>query len=124
MINQNTGQLIADGFMRQECCNRRIHTAGKRTDHLAATNLLPDRLDCLFAIGAHGPARLHTDDTMNEVLKKFCTVRCMHDFRVELHAVIFALLVSDSRKGAFGEVPIMVKPSGSDVTRSPWLIQT
>jgi hypothetical protein len=51
-------------------------------------------------------------------------VRRVHDLRVELHAVELALLVADAAKGALGEVATISKPSGSFVTRSPWLIQT
>src|SRR5690606_6619261 len=70
VINQNTGQLITNSFMREKRCNGRIHTTGKRADHFAATDLLTDRFDSLFAICAHSPARLYADDTMNEVLQQ------------------------------------------------------
>ena len=40
MIYKHTGQLLADRLGQQNCCNRRIHTAGKCTQHLAVSNLL------------------------------------------------------------------------------------
>ncbi|SPU77255.1 Uncharacterised protein [Brucella suis] len=36
---------------------------------------------------------------MNEILQQLCTVRRVHNFRMELHAVIFALLIRNNRVG-------------------------
>src|SRR5690606_35600732 len=67
-------------------------------DNLTAADLLADGFDGLFAISTHRPTGLHADNAMNEVLKELCAVRRVHDFRMKLHAVIFALLIRNNGK--------------------------
>jgi hypothetical protein len=60
-----------------------------------------------------------------KVADQFGAVRRVHHFRVELHGVDAALHRRRWRKGAPADVALTVrKPSGSLVTRSPWLIHT
>src|SRR5690606_13097009 len=98
VVDENAGELVPNGFVGQKGCNGGINATGKRADDLAAADRLTDRFDRLFAVGAHRPPRLHADDTMNATLQDLGAIRRMHNFRMELHAVIFALFIGNSCK--------------------------
>ena len=89
-----------------------------------APDLRADALDRLVAEGRHGPVAAAADDVAHEVADQQRAVRRVDDLRVELHAVEAPRLVGDDREGRVRRHRQRSKPSGSLVTRSPWLIQT
>uniref|UniRef100_A0A0N4ZGT3 NAD-specific glutamate dehydrogenase n=1 Tax=Parastrongyloides trichosuri TaxID=131310 RepID=A0A0N4ZGT3_PARTI len=98
-VHEDTGQLIANSFMDKQCCNGRIHTAGKRADNFAFADLFADLGDLLVAIGGHGPVAGQARHAVGEVLQQLGAARGVHHLGVELHAVDLARLIGDGGEG-------------------------
>ncbi|MNC51056.1 hypothetical protein D3C75_1003330 [compost metagenome] len=58
MVDEHTGQLVADGLVKQNGYNGGVHTAGERTQHLLLANLLADAFDRIFNEGFHAPVAM------------------------------------------------------------------
>ena len=97
VIYEYAGQLIANGFVQQNSGYRRIHPAGKSTNHMRITNLFADRVDCFFAIGAHCPVTFEAGK-LNEILIKLLAVRGVMDLGVELHCIEMARSIGRNSK--------------------------
>ena len=99
VIDIDTGELIADGFVDQHRRDRRVDAAGKTTDDAARADLIANLFDHLLAIGGHGPSRLDAADLVHEIGIELGAVGRVHDFRVELHGPDAALLIGDHGEG-------------------------
>ncbi|MNL78279.1 hypothetical protein D3C87_2046250 [compost metagenome] len=55
MVDEHTGELVADGLVEQNGHNGGIHTAGEGAQHLVAAYLLADAFDRIFNEGFHAP---------------------------------------------------------------------
>src|SRR5690606_17682993 len=95
VVDEDAGEALADRFMDQDSCNRRIDAARKRADYAAVTDLLADRFDRLLAVGLHGPVASKSSNAVNEVRKELRSVRRMDHLRVELDSIEAALFVGD-----------------------------
>ncbi|MNX96311.1 hypothetical protein D3C86_1286230 [compost metagenome] len=98
-VDEDAGQLIADGFVDQDGGDGAVHPARQAADHLGRTDLLADLGDLLVAIGGHGPVAGQASDAVGEVLQDHGAARGVHHLRVELHAVDLALLIGDGGIG-------------------------
>jgi hypothetical protein len=58
VIDEDAGQLIADGLVDQDGGDGAVDTARQPADHLGVAHLLADLADRLVAIGGHGPVAL------------------------------------------------------------------
>ena len=55
VVDEDTGELVADRLVDQHRRDRGIDAAGEATDHPALADFLPDPLDRLVAEGRHRP---------------------------------------------------------------------
>ncbi len=94
-IDEDTSELIANGFVDQDRGDGGIHAAGETADHLALADLRADLLDLALAEGMHVPLGLDAGDVDDEVLVHLRAARRVDDFGVELDSVELALLVRD-----------------------------
>ena len=124
MVDENTGELVADGFVDQHRGDRGIDAARQAADHLAVADLGPDLGDLCLAEIRHRPVTGAACDLMHEVGEQLAAVRRVHHFRVELHAVERLALMAITAKGDLSEDCDGPKPSESSTILSPWLIQT
>ncbi len=102
VVDEDAGQLVADGLVDQQRCDRRIDAAGQRADDALIADLSADLLDRLLAIGMHGPVALDAGDLLDEVLDQLGAVGRVHDLGVELHGVVFARFVGNEGEGRVG----------------------
>ena len=58
VVDEDAGELLADGLVDQHRRDRGIDAARQAADHLAASDLGADLLDRLLLEGAHGPVAL------------------------------------------------------------------
>ena len=125
VIDEHAGELVADRLVDQHGGDRGIDAAGQPADHPALADLLADFLDRLVLEGAHGPVAA--------AAARSCARNCAGARRPAACASprdgtgwrrTCASRRRSSRSAHSAEVPTTRKPSGSRVTRSPWLIQT
>ena len=58
VVNEHTGQLVANGLVQQNPGDRAVNAARKRTDHLFVAHLRADFCDHFLAVGGHRPVAL------------------------------------------------------------------
>jgi hypothetical protein len=99
MIDEDAGQLLADGFMDEDRSDGGIDTAGEAANHPALADLVANAVDRLLAEGGHRPVARQSGDLVHEIGEKFCTIRRVGDLEMELRRVEFSPLVGDRGKG-------------------------
>lgn len=104
VVNEDAGQLIANGFVNQHGGDGGVHAAGKATDHLLVAHLLADRGNGFLTVGAHGPVAFEPCQT-HEVLIEAWAVGGVVHLGVELHGVEVARHVAGDGERRVGEVP-------------------
>ncbi len=97
-VDEDAGELVADGLVDQHGGDRRIHAARQAADHPALADLGADLSDLGLAEGVHVPFRLDAGDG-DEVAQQHGAARRVRDLGMELHAVEAARLVADHRIG-------------------------
>ena len=102
VVDEDAGQLVADGLVDQERRNGGIDATRKRADHALVADLGADLLDRLLAVGLHRPVALHAGDVLDEVLDELRAIGRVHDLRMELHGVILARLVGNEGERRVG----------------------
>ena len=112
MVDEHTRELVADGFVHEQCGHRRVDAAREPADHPAAPDLRADPLDLLLDHGRGCPRRRRARDLVEEVLQQVLAVRRVHDLRMELHAVQRLLVSSKAAIGVEGEPATIREPSG------------
>ena len=105
MVYKNARQLFSDCLGNERGNNTGIHTAGKRTQHLAITNLRTDFLNLILNIVCHRPIAGTTADFKQEIAYHICTFWRMVHLRMELHAIKSLFRTFDSGGGAGGGCP-------------------
>ncbi len=123
VVNEDAGQLVADGFVDQDRGDGRIDAARQTADHLFVADLLADLSDGFFAVSAHGPVAAEACKP-HEVFVELGALGCVVHLGVELHRIKVASGSAVMANGALGEVPKTSKPGAISATWSPWLIQT
>jgi hypothetical protein len=99
VIDEDTGELVADGLVDEHRRDSGVDAAGEAADHAARADLGADALDGLLAEGLHGPVALAARDIAHEVADQLRALGRVHHLRVELDAVELVLLVSDDGEG-------------------------
>jgi len=99
VVDENTGELIADGLVDQHRGDRRIDAAGQAADDLTVADLGPNLGDLFLAKIGHRPVAGAARDLVHEIAEQFAAVRCVDHFRMELHAVKWLALMRDHREG-------------------------
>lgn len=102
VVDEDAGQLVADGLVDQQGCDGAVDAARKRADDTLVAHLRADLLDRLLPVGRHRPVALDAGNVVNEITDQLGAIRRMHDLGMELHAVIFPLLVGDEGVGRVG----------------------
>ena len=69
VIDENAGQLIADGSMGERRRDRRIHAAAQRADDSFLADLFANLLHCRLDIRLHRPGRLAAANFVDEIAK-------------------------------------------------------
>ncbi len=98
-VDEDAGQLVADGLVDQHGGHRGVHPAGEAADHLALAHLLADALDHLLAERLHGPVALQARDLVGEVAQDQRAAWRVSDLGMELDAVEAPPLIGDHREG-------------------------
>ena len=125
VINEDAGEVAADGTVEQHCSNRRVNTARKTKHHLVVAKLLAElthrRLNERFG----APVLSGTADADNKILQQLHSAQRMVHLRMELHApCAFAADAVGSHAHFFSVEAMTLKSEGMEVMVSPWLIQT
>ena len=66
VVDENSGQPVADRLRHQRGGNRGVHAAADRTDRAPVPDLLPDARDGAFDKRAHRPGTLASADIEDE----------------------------------------------------------
>src|SRR6266511_84408 len=87
VIDEDTGELVADRLVHEQRRYGRVDAAGERTEHELTSHLLPNTLDLLLDHRRRRPGRWRVGDRVQEVLQQVGAVRRVDDLRMELDAV-------------------------------------
>ena len=124
VVDEDAGQLLADGLGEQHGCDGRVDAARQRAECLARANLGLELCDRRLDEGVHLPVALALADAVDEVVEHLLALLRVHDFRMELRRVETALGVlhrgdrADRREGrdreafrCLGDVVRMAHPA-------------
>ena len=100
VVDEDAGELVADGLVQQCRDHRRIDAAGQAEDDFIAADLGADPGDGLIDVVRHVPVAAAAADVMHEAGDHFLALECVRDFRVELDGVKAAFLVGHRRDRA------------------------
>ena len=87
MVDEDTGQLVADRLVHEQRGDGGVDAARQRAQHTLLPDLDADPLDLLLDHGRGRPGGPRAGDAVEEVLQHLLAVRRVHDLRVELDAV-------------------------------------
>ena len=87
VVDENAGQLIADGFVYEDSCDRGVDAAGEGADDIVISNFFTDIFDSDVDVVAHGPAAFTFADVEEEVLQHGGAFRGVDDLGMELDSV-------------------------------------
>ena len=99
VVHKDAGQLIPYGTVQQGGSHAAVHAAGKRQQHLAVTDLLPQCLHRGAGVVLHAPVALGMANLIQEVFEDIVAELGMLHLRVELHPVQPLFLALDARIG-------------------------
>ncbi len=97
VVDEHTGELIADGPMDQRGGHRGIHTAGQPEDDVVVTDLFANRRDGFFHVVGHVPVVATTADVVNEATYDLLALEGMGHLGVKLHTVETPFFVGHGR---------------------------
>ena len=97
VVDEDAGQLLADGALDEGGRDGGIHSAGEAEDHLRLADLLADFADGRLDVVVHLPGRLAAADAEEEVAEDVDAALGVGDLGVELDAVEAALRILDDR---------------------------
>ncbi len=86
VVDEDAGQLVADGPLHQRRGDRGVDAAGQPADHPLAADLGRTCCDLLVDDVRRRPGRAHPGDVVQEVLEHLLPVRGVQHLGVELHA--------------------------------------
>ena len=87
VVDEDAGQLVADGLVHEQCGNRRIDAAAQCAKDPLATDLRTDAVDLLFDHCSGRPRRRSPGHAEQEVFQHLLPVWRVDHLRMELHAV-------------------------------------
>ncbi|RMO84521.1 Cytosine deaminase [Pseudomonas syringae pv. maculicola] len=94
VVDEYTGQLIADGFVQQRRDYGGVNAAGQAQQHAISTHLSANLSDSVFSNLRRGPQCFAAADIEDEARQDATALLGVGHFRVELHAVVTASVVS------------------------------
>ena len=112
VVNENAGQLLADGLGQHSRADAGIDTAGQGTQHLAVADLLAQGLDGVLDKGVHLPVTGAAADLIHKVVQDLGAVLSVQDLGVELHSIQAAGLILRSGHRAVGGMGNNLKAGG------------
>ena len=117
MVDEDAGQLTADGFRDEGCCDRAVDTAGKGQYDFAVADGFFNRGNGRLGVVGHGPRAGAAADFEEEVTDHFFAVFRMEYFRMILHGVEFFSRILHGCDGAVCRMGYDFKAfgNGSDV---------
>ncbi len=126
VIDEDAGELVADRLVDQHGGDGGVDAARQAADDPAVADLLADAGDRLVAEGRHGPvAGTAGDAGGRSSASSLRAVRRVDDLRGGTGWRRSGASRRRSwRRARLRRSPTTSKPSGSAVTRSPWLIHT
>ena len=83
VVDEDAGELVADGLVQQRRRDARIHAAAQAEDHLLLADLRADGLDRLVNVVAHRPVLAAAADAVDEVGDDLPAARRVDDLRDE-----------------------------------------
>src|SRR5690606_36340179 len=95
VVDKYAGQLLADGLVQQRRDHRGIDAAGKAQQYVSAAHLGAHLLDQVFDDIRGGPEVFTAADFQQKARQDAPALLGMGHFRVELHAIVAAGLVTD-----------------------------
>mgnify|MGYP000520507625 CR=1 FL=1 len=101
VVDEDAGQLIADGLVDQHRCDRTVDAAREAADHLLVAHLGPDPGDRLLAVGPHRPVALEAREA-HEILVELRALRRVVHLGVELHRIEMARGIAGDGEGRVG----------------------
>ena len=87
MVNENAGELAANGFGNELRCNGAVYTAGESEQHFSVANLGADVFDGFLGVICHGPVGVAVANFHEEIFEHGGAVVGVVDFRMILHGV-------------------------------------
>ncbi|MNU46932.1 hypothetical protein D3C71_358050 [compost metagenome] len=93
MVDEDAGQLVADGAVDQGCRDGGVNAAGQAQDDVVGAHLRADFFHRFADVVGHVPVRLAAADFMHETAEHGLALHRVRHFRVELHAVELALFI-------------------------------
>src|SRR5262245_9048051 len=93
VVDEDAGQLVADGFADEDRGDSRVDAAGEAADDLPLPHFAAYAVDRLLTERGHRPVARQAHDLVDEIGKKLCTVRRVGDFEMELGGVEFSPLI-------------------------------
>jgi hypothetical protein len=103
IIDEDTGELVADGAVEQSGSDATIDAAAEAEKHMGVADLIADLLADLLDKRAHRPIFRALADGEEKIREEILSLGCVGDFGVKLEAVEFFLGVFDGgERGVFG----------------------
>ena len=124
MVDEDAGELVADGALDQGGGHGRVDAAGQPADHPVAAHLGPDGSDLLVDDARGGPRRPAAGDVVQEPLEHRLAVAGVQHLGVELDPGGPRPRSSNAATGAPADVAVTTNPAGAADTESPCDIQT
>ncbi|MNX29261.1 hypothetical protein D3C86_593940 [compost metagenome] len=93
VVDEDAGQLVADGFVQQRSNYRRVNAAGQTQQHVVGADLCADVGDGVFSDLRRGPQGFTAADVEDEARQDATALLGVGYFRVELHAVVATVVV-------------------------------
>ena len=87
VVNENAGELAANGFGNELRCNGAVYTAGEGEQHFSVANLGADVFDGFLGVICHGPVGVTVANFHEEIFEHGGAVVGVVDFRMILHGV-------------------------------------
>ena len=95
VVDEDAGELVADGLLHQGCCDGGVDAAGERAEDPVLADLLADRRDEVVDDVGRGPVGRDAGALPEEVLEHPLALLAVQHLGVPLHAVEAALVVLD-----------------------------
>ena len=98
VIDENAGELVADGLVNQRRRDARIHTAAQAQNDLFLADLGANLLDGLFDVIPHRPLLAAAANLVDKIGDDFPAARRVDDFGMKLEAEKFPGAIFDRRE--------------------------
>ncbi|MCY1215412.1 hypothetical protein D9M72_272550 [compost metagenome] len=123
VVDEDAGELVADGLVDQRGGNRRVHAAGQAEDDFVVADLFADARDGFGDVVGHVPVAFAAADLVHEAGQHGLALDGVRDFGVELDGVEVAVFVGHAgdragrrggheleARGQFGDLVAVAHP--------------